>query len=62
MLKKHLSEDKSIFVFLILTLPFVSYFIDLNLNFPSSRPSNQVLLLLYIGIILTFKFENNAKE
>jgi O-antigen ligase len=61
-LKKHLSEDKSIFVFLILTLPFISYFIDLNLNFPSSRPSNQVLLLLYIGIILTFKFENNAKE
>ena len=62
MLRKHLLEDKSIFVFLILTLPFVSYFIDLNLNFPSSRPSNQVLLLLYIGIILTFKFENNAKE
>ena len=36
----------------ILALPFIVYFIDLNLNFPSSRPSNQVLFLFYLAIVL----------
>lgn len=34
-----------------LLLPFLIYFIDLNLNFPSSRPRNLFLLLLFISLI-----------
>lgn len=33
-------------------VPFITYFIDLNLNFPSSRPLNLYLLLLFISILL----------
>lgn len=36
----------------ILFIPFIVYFVDLNLNFPSSRPSNQVVLLLYIALVM----------
>ena len=48
-------------IFVIISLPFITYFIDLNLNFPSSRPSNQVFLLLYISTILLLKSNKNAK-
>ena len=34
-----------------LLLQFLIYFIDLNLNFPSSRPRNLFLLLLFISLI-----------
>ena len=45
--------DPSDYYFSVLMcLPFIIYFIDLNLNFPSSRPFNQYLLLLYIYIIV----------
>ncbi len=47
---------------ILLSLPFINYFIDLNLNFPSSRPINQFFLLMYICIILVLKFEFNEKE
>ena len=35
-----------------LFLPFIVYFIDINLNFPLSRPSQQIFLLLYILILI----------
>lgn len=55
------SNDEIIFsVFLF--LPFIIYFVDLNLNFPSSRPSNQVLMLLYIGIILSTQLKLDDKK
>lgn len=34
-----------------LLLPFLIYFLDLNLNFPSSRPLNLYLILLFISLI-----------
>ena len=38
--------------FLILApLPLIVYFVDLNLNFPSYRPFNLYLLLLYIIVL-----------
>ncbi len=36
---------------LILLIPIIIYFVDLNLNFPSSRPFMQVQLLIYIILL-----------
>lgn len=36
---------------LIAPMPFIIYFVDLNLNFPTYRPFNQYLLLLFIIVI-----------
>ena len=47
---------------LLLILPFLVYFIDLNLNFPSARPANQFFLLMYICIILSFKMKMNEEK
>tara|TARA_B100000989_G_scaffold297467_1_gene283325 strand:+ start:682 stop:1899 length:1218 start_codon:yes stop_codon:yes gene_type:complete len=55
------SNDKYTYS-LLLFIPFISYFIDLNLNFPSSRPANQFFLLMYICIIICFKIELNESK
>ena len=46
----------------VLFLPFICYFIDLNLNFPSSRPANQFFLLIYICTIIYSKHELNENK
>ena len=45
----------------ILMLPLIIYLIDLNLNFPSSRPFFLYLLLMYITIVYLFKSKINEK-
>ena len=42
-------------------IPFIIYFIDMNLNFPLSRPSMQIYFLLYILILLSYRKQVNAK-
>lgn len=44
-----------------LFLPFIVYFIDINLNFPLSRPSQQIFLLLYILILIKATDKGYAK-
>ena len=61
MLKKNLYSENNFFYFM-LVLPFIIYFIDLNLNFPSSRPVNLVFYLLYISIIITSKNDMDEKQ
>ena len=46
----------------VLFLPFICYFTDLNLNFPSSRPANQFFLLIYICTIIYSKHELNENK
>lgn len=50
--KKENKEAYDIQSKIILTIPFIIYMIDLNLNFPSHRPTNLYLLLIYIFIVL----------
>ena len=45
----------------ILMLPLIIYLIDLNLNFPTSRPFFLYLLLMYITIVYLFKSKINEK-
>ena len=50
---------------LLLTLPFIFYFIDSNLNFPQYRPIMQVGLVIYLLLIYSFykkTFINKWKE
>ena len=61
-LQKNHSDPYSYYYSLLMCLPFIIYFIDLNLNFPSSRPFNQYLLLLYIYIILYSNKPLNEKN
>lgn len=42
-------------------MPFIIYFIDMNLNFPLSRPSMQIYFLLYILILFSYRKQVNAK-
>lgn len=56
-----LLQDKFIYG-IVLFLPFICYFIDLNLNFPSSRPANQFFLLIYICTIICSKQELNENK
>lgn len=44
-----------------LFLPFIVYFIDVNLNFPLSRPSQQIFLLVYILILIKITDKGYAK-
>lgn len=57
---KILLKDEGMYSILIF-IPFIVYFVDLNLNFPSSRPSNQVALLFYICLVLFLKSRINEK-
>ena len=41
---------------------FVVYFIDLNLNFPSSRPANLFFLLMFMCLVLNYKEKKNEKK
>lgn len=50
-------HDKSDLKSVILAMPLIVYFVDMNLNFPLARPSMQILLLLYVFILL-----NNSKN
>lgn len=61
-LQKNHSDPYSYYYSLVMCLPFIIYFIDLNLNFPSSRPFNQYLLLLFIYIILYSNKSLNEKN
>ena len=45
----------------VLVGSFLIYFIDLNLNFPSSRPLNLYLLLLYIALVNILYKKKNEK-
>lgn len=44
---------------ILLTIPLIIYFVDLNLNFPLDRPSMNIYLLLYILIIQKINSEAN---
>tara|TARA_B110000003_G_scaffold276070_1_gene320754 strand:+ start:1005 stop:2285 length:1281 start_codon:yes stop_codon:yes gene_type:complete len=44
-----------------LFLPFIVYFIDINLNFPLSRPSQQIFLLVYVLILIKITDKGYAK-
>ena len=44
-----------------LFLPFIVYFIDVNLNFPLSRPSQQIFLLVYVLILIKITDKGYAK-
>lgn len=60
-LKEKLLDQNEYTQSIILFLPFIIYFVDLNLNFPSARPSNQVVLLLYIAIVMITQLKINDK-
>ena len=47
---------------LIFPLPFIIYFTDLNLNFPTYRPFNLYLLLLFIALIYLSNSKINANK
>ena len=60
-LKEKLLDQNGFTQSILLFLPFIIYFVDLNLNFPSARPSNQVFLLLYIAIVMITQLKINDK-
>lgn len=62
LLYKNIFIGENYQIYVLLTLPFIIYFIDLNLNFPSSRPSNQYFYLLYLSIILILKNIEDEKN
>ena len=62
LLKLNIISKENYTQILLLTLPFIVYFIDLNLNFPSSRPSNQFFLLMFICVVLNYKNKMNEKK
>ena len=47
---------------LFIILPFIFYFTDLNLNFPSTRPENLYLLLIYIAYVFSTKYQLDDAE
>jgi len=56
------SDDSLVYNYsIILMLPLIIYLIDLNLNFPSSRPFFLYLLLMYVIIVYLFKSKINEK-
>ena len=57
------SDDSLVYNYsIILMLPLIIYLIDLNLNFPSSRPFFLYLLLMYVIIVYLFKSKINEKD
>ena len=62
LIKRKLLDDETYPIYVLLALPFIVYFIDLNLNFPSSRPANQYFYLLYISIIIILKSSIDEKK
>jgi O-antigen ligase len=52
--KDYLHDGKH-FQYLLMTLPLIVYFIDMNLNFPLDRPSMQVFLITYIIILQLYQ-------
>ena len=47
-------DHESKFFCIILSLPFLIYFIDSNINFPHYRPAIQISLILYSYIVYSF--------
>lgn len=47
---------------ILLSLSFLIYFIDLNLNFPSSRPVNIFMILMYLALLTNFNMILNEKN
>ena len=62
MLKNALVNIKNVNFYLILSFPFISYFIDLNLNFPTSRPFSLYILIMYISVVLFIRKNNYEKN
>jgi O-antigen ligase len=62
LIKRNLLIDENYPLYILLVLPFIIYFIDLNLNFPSSRPANQYFYLLYLSIVVILKSDIDEKE
>ena len=62
LLRKNILSHDDYLPSVLLILTFVVYFIDLNLNFPSSRPVNQFLLLMFMCLVLNYKEEINEKK
>tara|TARA_Y100000385_G_scaffold278818_1_gene327606 strand:+ start:114 stop:689 length:576 start_codon:yes stop_codon:yes gene_type:complete len=60
-LKEKLLNKREFTQSVILFLPFIIYFVDLNLNFPSARPSNQAILLFYLAIVMLTQIKINDK-
>ncbi|MDG1052778.1 MAG: O-antigen ligase family protein, partial [Flavobacteriaceae bacterium] len=59
-LKDYLLKGKS-FQYLLMVLPLIVYFIDMNLNFPLDRPAMQVFLITYIIILqINQRIENRV--
>lgn len=48
----HKNPDDYLF-WILMAMALIVYFVDLNLNFPSSRPFNQYLLLLFIYVLIS---------
>jgi O-antigen ligase len=61
-IKEKLYDKEEFTQSILLFLPFIVYFVDLNLNFPSSRPSNQVVLLLYILLVMLTQLKIDEKN
>ena len=47
---------------ILILMPFIIYITDLNLNFPSTRPENLYLLLMYIGLVYTPSLKSDDKK
>ena len=62
LLRKNILSHDDYLPSVLLILTFVVYFIDLNLNFPSSRPANQFFLLMFMCLVLNYKEEINEKK
>jgi len=47
---------------ILIFIPLIIYITDLNLNFPSTRPENLYLLLMYIGLVYSSKLKLDEKK
>ena len=62
LLRKNILSHDDYLPSVLLILTFVVYFIDLNLNFPSSRPANLYFLLMFMCLVLNYKEEIDEKK
>lgn len=55
---RHFKSDylrsENYYVPILMSLSFLVFFVDLNLNFPFSRPVNLFLLLMYLSLLINF--------
>ena len=62
MLKNAIVKIQNVNFYLMLSFPFIVYFVDLNLNFPTSRPFSLYILMIYISLVLFIKNNNYEKN